>query len=105
MISRVTMYSLLLGLLLAAGIWLWSSGQKDPCERFLAGDKSAPASVWVVSGTRTIEVPCSDWLMRQATTVQVFCLVDLILIVLFVLNALLDLRDQLAVWRSRRPQY
>jgi hypothetical protein len=104
-ISRATLFSLLLGLMLATGIWLWTGGQRDECARFLAGDKSAPASEWVVSGTRTIEVPCSDWTMRQPLRVQVLCLLDMVLLVLFVLNALADARDQIAMRRRRHPKH
>jgi uncharacterized membrane protein len=102
-ISRVTLYSLLLGLLLAMGIWHWSGWRKDDCTRYLAGDKSAPASEWVVSGTRTIEVPCSDWVLRQPMGVQILCLLDGVVLLLFVLNALADAREHLAVRRRRRP--
>jgi hypothetical protein len=104
-ISRVTLFSLLLGLMLAAGIWRWTDGHKDDCSRFLAGDKSAPASEWVVSGTRTIEVPCNDWTMRQPMRVQVLCLLDLVVVVVFVMSALSDARDQFALRRLGRPMH
>jgi len=102
MISRVTLFSLLLGLLLAAGIRLWCDGQRDDCSNYLAGAKSAQRSEWVVSGTRMIEVPCNEWFMRQSMRVQVLCLLDLVLAVMFVLNALTDLRDWLAKRRRMR---
>ena len=103
MISRVTLFSLLLGLMLATGIRYWSDGLRDNCARYMAGDKSLPASEWVVSGTRTIEVPCSDWIMRQPMRVQLLCLLDLVLAVVFVLNALADLRDWLEIrWKWLR---
>jgi len=101
-VSRVTLYSLLFGLMLAMGIWRWSGAHKDDCTRFLAGDKSAPASEWVVSGTRTMEVRCSDWTMRQPLRVQVLCLLDMVVLLLFVLNALADARDHFEVRRRRR---
>lgn len=102
MVSRVTLFSLLLGLMLATGIWLWSGTQKDDCWRFLAGDKTAPKSEWVVSGTRIIEVPCSDWAMRQPLRVQVLCLLDIVVFIVFVTNALADVRDQSKMRRHRR---
>jgi hypothetical protein len=101
-ISRVTLFSLLLGLLLAAGIRLWSDSQRDACAPYLAGASTVQRSEWVVSGTRMIEVPCSQWLMRQPLRVQVVCLLDLVLAVTFVLNALADLRDWLAMRRRMR---
>jgi hypothetical protein len=96
------MFSLLLGLLLGAGLRLWSIEQKDPCAAYLAGDLKAPSSQWVTSGTRMIEVPCSDWLMRQPMQVQVLCLLDAILAAMFVLNALADLRRWVERRRGRR---
>ena len=102
MISRVTLFSFLLALLLASGIRLWSVEQRDECARFLAGDKSYPASQVVVEGTRTVIVPCKQWLPRQPLAVQVLCLVDLLLAALFAMNALADAREGLARWRRRR---
>ena len=102
MISRVTLFSFLLALLLATWIRLWTVGQRDECARFLAGDKSYPASQVVVEGTRTVVVPCKQWLPRQPVAVQVLCLVDLLLTVLFAMNALADARDGLARRRRRR---
>jgi len=101
-ISRVTLFSLLLGLLLAMGISRWSAELKDDCTRFLAGDKTAPRSELVVSGTRTVEVSCSDWTMRQPLRIQVLCLLDIVLWIVFVTNAMADVRDQSRMRRRRR---
>jgi hypothetical protein len=97
-LARVTIYSLLLALLLAAGIRLWNIGRRDACSAFLAGDIRAPASMYVVTGARTIVVPCSQWLPRQPLSIQILCLVDLIMLIVFVMNLLGDLRD----WFGRR---
>jgi hypothetical protein len=102
MISRVTLFSLLLGLMLATGIWMWTGAHPDNCARLAAPDGTMPASEWVVSGTRQIEVRCSDWSMRQPLTVQILCLLDLLLAVVFVLNALLDLQGWFAMRRRMR---
>jgi len=102
MISRVTLFSLLLGLMLATGIMYWTGGLRDNCARYLAGDKTLPATEWVVSGTRTIEVSCDDWTMRQPMRIQILCLLDIVLAVLFVLNALIDLRNWLEMRRRGR---
>jgi hypothetical protein len=99
MISRVTLFLLLLGLMLGLGIRLWSEGQRDACAPYLEGNKSAMASEYVPSGTRLIAVPCRDWIMRQSLRIQILCLLDLVLAALFVLNALADLQAWL---RSRR---
>jgi hypothetical protein len=102
MISRVTIFSLLLGLMLGVGIRLWSIERKDPCAAYLAGDPKASASQWVLSGTRLIEVPCSEWLLRQPMRVQVLCLLDAALAAVFLLNALADLRKWPEMRRRRR---
>ncbi len=99
--SRVTLFSLLLALLLGVGIRLWTMQQRDACTPYLAGDQSAQKSEWIVSGTRQIEVPCSDWFMRQPLRVQLLCLLDVALAVLFVLNALSDMQQWLALRRQR----
>ena len=61
--------------------------------RYLDGDRSAPASQAVVIGERTVDVPCSDWIVWQPDRVQIFCLLDLALGVIFVFNALGDLSN------------
>jgi hypothetical protein len=101
-ISRVTIFSLLLGLMLACGIWIWTDGHPDQCARAAAPDGSMPPSEYVVSGTRQIEVPCNVWIMRQTEWAQILCLMDLLLAVVFVLNALLDLRGWLRMQRRMR---
>jgi hypothetical protein len=100
-ISRAALYSGLLALLLAAGIELRSVLQRDECMRYLAGDNTAPATQIVVSGTREIEVPCTDWVDRQPETVQLLCLVDVVLFVIFALNAAADVRAWMQMRRRR----
>jgi hypothetical protein len=102
MISRVTLFSLLLGLMLAIGIWMWSDAQHDACFAYLNGNKSAQSVEYVASGTRMIAVPCDDWVMRQPLRVQLLCLVDLCLGAVFVLNSLGDLRDWFVMRRRMR---
>lgn len=97
--SRVTLFSLLLALLLGVGIRLWTDGQRDACTPYLSGDTKAQKSEWVISGTRQIEVPCTDWFTRQPVRVQILCMLDVVLAVLFLLNALSDLRDWLELRR------
>jgi hypothetical protein len=101
-ISRVTVFSLLLGLMLALGIRLWSDAHPDDCARALAAEGSMPASEYVISGTRQVVVPCNDWIMRQPLRLQVLCLLNLVLAVVFVLNALADLRGWLQMRRRMR---
>lgn len=100
-ISRVTLFSLLLALLLWAGIALRNARQKDECTRYLAGDSTAPATQTVVSGTRVIEVPCTDWINRQPEVMQLLCLVDVLLFVMFALNAAADVRAWVRLRRQR----
>jgi hypothetical protein len=102
LISRVTLYSLLLALMLGLGIHLWDARQQDDCALYNAGDRSVPSSVMVLSGTREIEVPCNDWIMRQPLKVQLLCLVDLVIGVLFFFNALSDFQQWLRMRRRMR---
>jgi hypothetical protein len=92
MISKVTLGSFLLALLLGLGILRWSLTHRDDCSRFLAGETRAPSSQLVVTGTRTVIIPCRVWLPRQPTSVQILCLVDFLFAVVFLLNAAGDLR-------------
>jgi hypothetical protein len=96
------LFSLLFALVLGAGIHLWDARQKDNCSLYMAGDKSLPSSELVVSGSRQIEVPCSDWIMRQPLSVQVLCLLDLVIWVVFFFNALADLQRGLQSRRHMR---
>ncbi|HEY4379899.1 MAG TPA: hypothetical protein VGN01_06100 [Acidobacteriaceae bacterium] len=102
MISRITVFSLLLGLMLALGIRMWNDAHPDDCARTLAIQGVMPPSEYVISGTRQIVVPCNDWIMRQPLRIQILCLVDLTMAVMFVLNALADLRGWLQMRRRMR---
>ena len=97
MISRVTIFSLLLGLLLGLGIYMYSQDERDRCSTYPAGGV-APRSEYVVTGTRETEVPCSEWFLRQPLTVQILCIADAALGVVFALNAIGDLSGWIA-WR------
>ena len=98
MISRRTLYSLLTALLLTIGLYLWNANRWDDCQRYLAGDKSLPSSQIVESEGHSVEVPCEQWFLRQPSAILLLCLLDLLLIVVFVLNALSDVRN----WRQTR---
>ena len=97
MISRITIFSLLLGLLLGLGIYMYSLGGRDRCNTYPAGGV-APRSEYVVTGERETEVPCSEWFLRQPQAVQVLCVLDAVLGALFALNAVGDLVRWIA-WR------
>ncbi len=77
MISRRTISLLLFALLSAAGLSVWASGHRDECSAFLGGDRHAPTSEVVRTGTRTIVVPCHDWLLRQSALVQMLCVLTI----------------------------
>lgn len=102
MISRVTLYSLLLCLLLGTGLRKWSMAHPDNCDRYLAGDKKLPPSEYVISGSRQIVVPCNQWLVRQPDWVQILCLVDLFLAGVFVMNAAGDVKSGIEKRWGRR---
>ena len=91
MISRLTIFSLLLGLMLGLGIYMHAKGAHDRCNSYPPGGVQ-PRNELVVTGTRQIQVPCSDWWMRQPQTVQILCIADAGLGLIFTLNVLIDLR-------------
>lgn len=103
MISRVTIFSLLLGLMLGVGIYAWAQGRRDECTSYPPGGR-APVREMVASGTREIEVPCSDWWMRQPLGAQILCIADAALGVVFLMNALQDARSWLVMRRRRSRQ-
>ena len=76
MISQRTIWSLLLAMLVFGGLRVWSLNHTDDCDRYMQGDTSVPASEYVEEGTRTVEVPCDQWLMRPPLRVQMVCLVE-----------------------------
>ena len=88
--------------MLGLAIRLWDARHPDDCALYNAGDRSVPSSVMVVSGTRQIEVPCNDWIMRQPLKVQLLCLVDLVIGVIFFFNALSDFQQWLQMRRRIR---
>jgi hypothetical protein len=98
----VTAISFLAALLLTAGMYLWNAGQWDDCARYLAGERWLPSSQIVDTGNHQIEVPCEQWLPRQPLTLQFLCLLDLILLVVFSLNASGDLLEWNRMRRARR---
>jgi hypothetical protein len=88
-------------LLLGVGLKLWALGQTDDCDDYLAGDKTAPASQTVEAGSRSIDVPCEAWIPRQSQWVQILCLVELVVIVVFMISFVGDVRDWTITRRSK----
>lgn len=101
MISRVTIFSLLLGLMLGLGIFLHANGERDRCNTYPEGGVP-PRSEYIVSGTREVEMPCDSWWPRQTMTVQVLCIAGAGLGMIFVVNALIDLRRSVHWGRTRK---
>jgi len=97
MISRKTIFSLVLALLIFLGIRTWTIGHRDDCDR-LGLNNAKPATVNVESGTRTVEMPCNLWLPRQPVWVQGVCLLDGAVGAVFVLS----LWGDWVRWRRRR---
>ena len=91
MISRRTIFTFVVMLLIPLGLRAWTATHIDNCERVIAPGRTLPTSVYVESGTRTVEVPCSEWLPRQPLWVQLLCLVELAIAMVFLLS----------VWRDR----
>jgi len=101
MLSRITLFSLLLALMLGLGIFIQTKSESDRCNTYPDGG-IAPRSEYVVTGTREVEVPCNDWWVRQSLTVQVLCIADAGLGMIFMVNALGDMRRWLGSRRTGR---
>ena len=86
MISRRTIFSLLLALLILCGLRLWVINHRDDCDRAANHMGQMPASVMVESGDRLVEMPCNVWIPRQPMGVQLACLLDLTVGVVFLLS-------------------
>jgi hypothetical protein len=98
MISRRTIFSLLLALLIPLVLRAALIGRWDPCKAEMPFSHQPPESVYVDSGTRTVEMPCNTWLPRQPLWVQMVCLVDFAVAVVFLLSVWGDWSR----WRRRR---
>jgi len=101
-ISRTTMVSLFLALLIPSGMSLWFSGHRDSCSRYLAGDRTRPPTQMVEMGSQMVEVPCEQWAPRQPMEVQLLCLAELLVVLVFVIHAAGDIREWMQVRRLRR---
>lgn len=97
MISRLTLFSLLFGLMLGLGIYMYSQDEQDRCSTYSAGGVQ-PKTEYVITGERQIEVPCSEWFLRQPLAIQILSGVDVGAALIFLLNALGDLRGWVQ-WR------
>jgi len=97
MISRKTLYSFLLALLLAGCIKAYTLRLISPCDAYLSGQTQAPASLIVNQQGRAYEVPCNQWFLRQPRGVQGLCLFEGVLVVIFLISAYTD-------WRRRRAE-
>ena len=100
MVSKRTLVSLFLALLLGCGIRLWSLGPDDACAHYLAGDVRYPSSELIATGTRTVIVPCKDWLSRQPERIQFLCLLEVLTVACFAVYAARDIRQ---AYEARRP--
>ena len=94
MISQKTIFSLLLALLLAGCIKAYTLRISNPCDAYLAGQPGAPATVVVNPEGRAVEIPCDSWFLRQPRALQAWCMLDGVLVVIFLISAWAD-------WRRR----
>ena len=92
MISRKTIFSLLLALLLAGCIKAYTLRVINPCDAYLAGQASAPSTVVMNTEGRAVEIPCNSWFLRQPRAVQAWCMFDGLLVVIFIISASADRR-------------
>ena len=90
MISRKTIFALLLALLVGGGLFAWKLNQRDDCDRLASDKRTTQTSVLVDAGTRSVMMPCSVWIPRQPLKVQLWCLADLALAVVFAVSFCAD---------------
>ena len=89
MISRQTIFSLLLALLVGVGIFAWNGAKRDECD--VSGPDRGAVQVPVgQSGRKVLLVNCNEWLPRQPVKVQAWCFVDVALGVVFGMSMLVD---------------
>ena len=93
MISRLTLGLFLVALLLPSGLSMWLSGHRDACSRYLAGDRSLAPTQMVEVGADIVAIPCEEWTPRQRPAIQILCLVELVVVIVFAIHALGDLAD------------
>jgi hypothetical protein len=99
MISRQTIGSLLLALLLGVGVKIWAQGSHDACDRVLPGDAKTPEYESVQVGPQVVMVPCRIWFLRQPPAAQGACLAGIAAGVVFVVSAGADVKRS---WEIRR---
>jgi hypothetical protein len=95
MISRKTLYSFLLAVLLLGCIKAYTLRLTNPCDAYLAGQAQAPETVVVNQNGIPYQVPCNQWFLRQPRAVQALCFFEGVLVVVFLVSAYAD-------WRRRR---
>jgi hypothetical protein len=100
MISRQTLVTLTLALLLGLGLKSWASGRRDECDDYLAGNNSAPATQTIEAGRRSIEIPCELWIPRQSMGIQILCLLEVSVIAIFAISCWSDVRN----WPNSRQK-
>ena len=86
MISRQTIFSLLLALLLGLGILLWTQNRRDDCDRADRFGRK-PTEVLVEQGSRVVAMSCKLWIPRQPQPLQGALLLDAVLGIVFGLSA------------------
>ena len=89
MISRQTIFSFLLTLLVGLGVFAWNGSKRDECD--LAGPDRARVVVPVgQAGRKVLVASCSEWLPRQPAWVQGCCFLNGALAVVFVVSLAAD---------------
>jgi hypothetical protein len=101
-ISRVTLLTFVLAMMVLLGLYNWKRGHRDDCDAYLAGVPGMPATQMVAAGTRTVEAPCRLWALRQPLSVQTWCLAELVLLGIFAMEGMVDVKEEVARRRRRR---
>ena len=64
MISRLTIFALLLGLLVGVGLVAWNNGHRDGCDGLTGAAREQMQVEVGQSGRHVVAVPCSSWRLR-----------------------------------------
>ena len=102
MMSRRTIFSLFLAATILLGIRVWIMNHHDPCDSYMPGHV-LPQTVMVQSGDHTVEMPCNLWLPRQPDWLQLTCLLDLAVVIVFLLSVWRDV-NRFSANSENRPK-
>ena len=101
MISAKTIFSFLLAVGLALGLWLFAQEHRDDCDR-QPKVNGQTQYIDVQSGSHTVTLPCKLWVARQPQKVQGLWFLNVAIGLVFGISAFGDwkrFREERRQWR------